>query len=142
MAGCVVDASVVAKWFLVEDFSEEARQLRDDYASDLMEVQAPCLLPFEVLNALRFAKVFTPEELGQVAETLDRFSIPLHPLEGSLSICTVELATSAKISVYDASYAAVGEKLDIPLCTADDRLLEAISGTVEAFHIGEYSAPE
>ena len=142
MARGVIDASVVAKWFLEEEFSEEARQLRDDHSADLIEVQAPCLLPFEVLNALRYAKVFTPEELGQVAETLDRFSISLHPLEGSLSLCTVKLSTSAEISVYDASYAALAQELDIPLYTADDRLLKAVSGAVEALHIGEYGTPE
>ncbi len=46
MVLCVVDASVVAKWFLDEEFSSEARRLRDDYAAELVELEAPCLLPY------------------------------------------------------------------------------------------------
>lgn len=84
---------------------------------------------------------FLPE-LGQVAETLNRFSISLHPLEGSLSLCTVELSASAEISVYGASYAIPAQELDIPLYTADDELLKAVSGAVEALHTGEYGTPE
>ena len=63
MARCVVDASVVAKWFLEEEFSDDARRLRDDYSSDLIEVEAPATLPFEVLNAFRDAGVFSVDEL-------------------------------------------------------------------------------
>ncbi|MFQ5910046.1 MAG: type II toxin-antitoxin system VapC family toxin [Thermoplasmata archaeon] len=95
---------MVGKWFLEEEFPEEARQLRDDFAADMVEVDAPCLLPFEVLNAVRFANVFTPKDLGQIAETLDRFSLSLHPLEGTLSSSTVELATSEGLSVSSLAF--------------------------------------
>ena len=44
--------------------------------------------------------------------------------------------------MYAASYAALPQELDIPLYTADDELLKAISGGVEALHIGEYGTPE
>lgn len=137
MAQCVVDASVVAKWFLEEEFSEEARQLHDDYAADLVEVIAPSLLPCEVLNALRFTMVFSSDELEEIAKVLDRFSFTLHPLESTLSRLTVGLASSAEISVYDASYAAA-QHLNVPLFSADDRLLKAVSRYTKAFHVDEY----
>jgi len=41
MVRYVADASIVAKWFLEEEFSSDARRLRDDYASDLVELDAP-----------------------------------------------------------------------------------------------------
>ncbi|MBU2559444.1 type II toxin-antitoxin system VapC family toxin, partial [archaeon] len=50
----VVDASVVAKWFLEEVHSEMAEAIRKDYADGLLDLAAPSLLPYEVLNALRY----------------------------------------------------------------------------------------
>ena len=43
----VVDASVVVKWFVGEEYSREARLLRDAYASGLIDVAAPSLPPDE-----------------------------------------------------------------------------------------------
>jgi len=54
MALAVADASVVAKWFLEEADSEPARRLRDDFLEGIVRLRAPSILPFEVLNALRF----------------------------------------------------------------------------------------
>ncbi|MFQ5838338.1 MAG: type II toxin-antitoxin system VapC family toxin [Thermoplasmata archaeon] len=142
MALCVVDASVVAKWFLEEEFSTEARRLRDDYAADLIDVAAPCLLPYEVLNAPRFANVFSTEELRRIAEALDRFAIPLHLLEGALSEATLDIATSRGLTVYDASYAALARHLASPLYSADDELIRAIRDVAEVRHIIDYSTPE
>lgn len=142
MGPCVVDASVVAKWFLEEDSSADAQRLRNDYAANLVEVEAPSLLPYEVLNALRFADVFSPEEIQRIAEALDQFAIRLHALEGSLSRSTLEIATSADLTVYDASYAALAKILEATLYTADEELLRGAQGVVGAMHIGDYRTPE
>ena len=135
---CVIDASVAAKWFLEEEFSTQARQIRDDYAADLAEVYAPSLLPYEVLNALRFSKVFSLKELKQIAEILDGFSLSLCSFEGPLSLRAIEIADSADLSVYDASYCALAKELGFPLYTADEKLLEAMPKDVDAAHVGEY----
>jgi len=47
----VVDTSVVVKWFIVKDYSKEARLLRDAYAMGVLDLAAPSILPYEVLNA-------------------------------------------------------------------------------------------
>lgn len=49
-AGPVVDASVAMKWVVLEEFTNEARQLLHDYAQGTLF--APPLLPSEVTNAL------------------------------------------------------------------------------------------
>ena len=54
----VVDASVVVKWFIEEEFSREARLLRDAYADGLVDIVTPSLLPYEVLNALKYSGAF------------------------------------------------------------------------------------
>ncbi len=49
----VADASVVAKWFLNEEFSEEATLLRDSFVKDELTISVPSLLNYEILNVLR-----------------------------------------------------------------------------------------
>ncbi len=50
----VVDASVVVKWLVEEEGSERALRLRDRYIDGKIEIIAPELITFEVLNALRY----------------------------------------------------------------------------------------
>ena len=142
MVRCVADASIVAKWFLEEEFSRDARRLRDDYASDLVELEVPSLLPFEVLNAVRYAGVFSPDELRRVAEALDAFAIPTHPLEGPLAMAAVDIASSMDLTVYDASYFALARELGVTLYTADRVLLTATKRLGGAAHIETYRTPE
>jgi len=59
----VVDASVVAKWYLEEEYTEKALKLRDMHVNGEIELTAPELLLFEVLNAIRYSGVFPVGEL-------------------------------------------------------------------------------
>jgi len=53
----VIDASVVLKWYLVdEEYSEKALGLLDQYVSDELDILAPSLLEYEVINGLIIAK--------------------------------------------------------------------------------------
>ncbi len=142
MALCVPDASVVAKWFLEEEFSKDARRLRDDYTSDSVELEAPSLLPFEVLNAIRCAGVFSAQELRRVAEALDAFAIPADPLEGPLALATLELASAAGLTVYDSSYVALAREVGGVLYTADRALIAATKRLGMVAHIESYETPQ
>jgi len=142
MVLCVADASIVVKWFLEEEFSRDARRLRDDYVSDLVELEAPALLPFEVLNAVRYAGVFSNDELRRVAEALDAFAVPTRPLEGPLAVAAVDIASSTDLTVYDASYVALAHELGATLYTADQALLRATKRLGGPAHIETYRTPE
>ncbi len=122
----VIDASVVVKWFVEEEYSREARLLRDAYASGILDLAAPSLLPYEVLNALKYSGAFGEDELKEIAEILGEFQLSLHDLSGELANKTVELAMRKGITIYDASYAALAESLDTIAYTADERLLRKV----------------
>lgn len=141
MARCVADASVVAKWFLEEEHSDAALRLRDDHAADLIQVEAPSLMPYEVLNAVRYAG-FSLEELKELAVGLESLAIPLHPVRGQVANATLEVAHSADITVYDATYAGLALVLHVPMYSADSRLLQALTGVVEGVHIRDYRTLE
>ncbi len=124
----VVDASVVVKWFVEEEHPREARLLRDAYASGVIDLACPSLLPYEVLNALKYSGAFGEEELKEVAETLDDFQLTLYDLSGELAKKSVELAMRKGITIYDASYAALAELLEVDAYTADEELLRKAKG--------------
>lgn len=81
----MVDAGVVVKCFIEEEFSEDAGRIRDDYASDMANLEAHSLMPFDVLNAIRFSGLFSSSELRRVAEALDALAVPASPLAGSVA---------------------------------------------------------
>ena len=135
----VVDASVVVKWFLEERDSDAARRLRDDYAADDVDLDAPAVLPFEVLNGVRFGAGFRAGELARVVEMLGRFGIPLHHLEGPFAEVVADLADSSRMTVYDASYVGLAKLLELPLYTADEAMLRAAPDDVRVFHVRDYA---
>lgn len=59
----VVDASIIAKWFLNEKNSPSALRVRDDFATKRISLSAPALLFYEVTNALRFSGTFNESHL-------------------------------------------------------------------------------
>ncbi len=67
MERIVADASVIVKWFVDEVHSEKARELRDEYINGSVEILAPELMPYEVLNALKYTGLFNLNELVMVA---------------------------------------------------------------------------
>jgi len=143
MAGAqvVVDASVVVKWFVEEERSREARLLRDAYVNGLVDLAAPELLPFEVLNALKYSGAFGEDELKEVARTLDDFQITLHSLRGELAWRTVELSMRKGLTIYDASYVALAESLGSMLYTADDRLVRRIGELSLVRDVADFKVP-
>ena len=121
----IVDASVVVKWFVLEDGHEQARSLllADEplLAADLLAV--------EVANAL-WAKV-RRQELGQaqavraIAAVGEGGEPHLRPSAPLLS-AAFELATVLEHPVYDCLYIALARSMDDRLWTADGTLARAV----------------
>ncbi len=131
----VVDASVVVKWFVEEEYSKEARLLRKAYEDGVIDIAAPDILPYEVLNALKYSGAFGEDELKEVAGILDDFQFTLYRLEGEHAAKTVEIAMRKGVTVYDAAYIALAMLLDSSLFTADKRLLRKTSDLNVVKHI-------
>ena len=126
----VVDASVVVKWFLAEEDSEKALKLRDDHVSHKVILSAPTLMIYEVLNALKYSKVYSGEELSLIAKSLNGYGFKLYQLEGNLKERTIKTAAKHDLTIYDASYIALAEHLNTKLYTADNELAEKVPENV------------
>lgn len=135
----VVDANVVAKWFVPERLSEEALRLLDEKH----ELASPDLLWPELGNVLwkkTRAGQLTGQEVAGIVRALDQFPVTLFPsrllLEGAL-----EIALGTGRSVYDSVYVALAVALGCPLVTADERLVSAFAGGPLTSHVLWVGAP-
>ena len=123
----VVDASVVAKWYLPEKHHLKARQLRDRFLDGSVDLTAPSVLPYEVLNALQYSQQFDENQLSLAAETLPRYGIELVPFSQVEKL--VSTAYSIENTIFDASYVALAAARAATLYTADQKLIAGTAGT-------------
>ena len=139
MSEIVVDTSVVVKWYIPERHHEQARALRDAYLDGKFDLVAPALMPFEAVNALKYSGHYEGERLEEASESLPEYGIDLVPINKTSPVA--EIANTLDITVYDASYIALAQKLDTKVYTADGNLLDGLEGDYSelADHIRTYS---
>lgn len=94
----VLDASVVLKWFVDEEDSDKAIQLREKYYVGEREIVVPDLLLFEVANALRYNPSFTAEEIKEAVRTLFDIGIEIITPTYSLLAKAIESAESLDVT--------------------------------------------
>lgn len=121
----VIDASLALKWVLPEPDSAKALLLRDDHRNAIHELIAPDILLLEVANALTKAerrKIINPPEASQKFLDVAQTKVNLLPHIAVLARA-LELASNARIAIYDCVYVALAEKENCDLVTADAKLI-------------------
>src|SRR2546428_7033902 len=124
MALAVVDASVVAKWFLQGEEPLTGRRVREDFLEGSLRLRVPSLLPFEVLSALKYNPNFPSRGLLAASRALDAAGLLTVPLFGEYAERTVAIASRFDLTIYDAAYVALADIADCTLFTAHERLLD------------------
>lgn len=127
----ILDSSVIAKWFFPsEEDGEIALKLRDLFLSKDISISAPTLIYYEINNLIRSAikslrinkKLAQEAYLGFLELNLITYS------SKELMELALEKAISLDISSYDASYLTLAEYLQVPLITADQKLIDKAKG--------------
>jgi predicted nucleic acid-binding protein len=126
----VVDANVLVKVFLPEQDSEVARRLIQHAVSTPGSCSAPDLIYPECGNILWKKErqgLLTAERMREITREIVAIPIAIWPGRQLLESAAI-LALSYGITAYDASYLALSRLLNIPLVSADERLLRQAGG--------------
>lgn len=123
----VVDSSVALSWC----FEDERTPATTDLLTQITEVGAvaPALWPLEVLNALIMAerrKRLDATQRQRLAGFLHDLPITLdHETAAQAWSITSHLAEQFRLTVYDAAYLELAQRLTLPLATLDLKLRAA-----------------
>ena len=126
----VLDSSVAFKWVVVESLTDKARLLRDDFCNGLIDLWSPDIFAIELAHGLtkaeRLGRVTAPQggllwtDVMQTAPLLAA-TIPLIPR-------AYDIASNARIGIYDCVYVALAEREKCELISADDTLVRNLQG--------------
>ncbi len=123
----VIDASVVLRGFFPdEEGHEEAQAIIRAYAQEEIELLAPTLLPYEVINgilqAIRRDRI-SLEKGQEILAAFQGLGIPTIEVPWQRAL---ELARTYERSAYDGAYLALAEETGSELVTGDRRLYNAV----------------
>ena len=129
MKSAVLDASVILKWYLIDEtYGQKALALLHKFITKDLSILSPSLLEYEVINGLTIAQKrgrIKEEKILAAIEGFFDLQIDLRDLshfyQKSLYYCKVY-----NQSLYDASYLALAETEGIPLVTADETLFNTV----------------
>lgn len=129
----VVDASVGIKLFVKEEFSDKVQGLFAHLADEMpAELHVPDLFYIECANILlKYARRFKRPIEDSLADLANLNDLALQSTPTTeLMEDALTLAYERKLTAYDAFYAVLAGRLDIPLITADDLLAKTIEWAV------------
>lgn len=126
----VLDASVVAKWFVGHEEADRDRALalREIHITGHSSLFVPEFALLEILNAIRFGPKAKEEDGAVALELLRDLNLKIEPANFDLLRKANAIAWAYKIAIYDAVYVALAEQLGHPLITADDAMVKKLKG--------------
>src|SRR5687768_13647261 len=130
---CIVDASVGIKLFVEEEFSNKVQNLFAHLADETpAELHVPDLFYIECANILlKYTRRYKRPLEDSQADLADLSKLALKSTSTEdLMEDTLTLAYDKKLTAYDACYAILAQKLELPLLTADEPLAKAIEWSI------------
>lgn len=126
----VVDSSVALKWFEPQGALHvaAAQALLGDHEAGLIMLTAPTHLLLEIMNAL-WSHRATAGQIKRAAELMRKLRVDFVEPDAVLLARAAEMAVEHRITVNDALFAALAERLKCELVTADRELI--VSGACQ-----------
>ncbi len=138
----VVDSNILVKWFIPEDYHEEAKALLEDHLYGRVEVVIPRYAVLEFANVLRKYRIRGIIGEREMREAFDLLveSAPMMMEENEeLVRKALNYSLERSLTVYDAYYVVLARELEAILYTADDRVVRQLAGKEPSVkHIREY----
>lgn len=127
MNNYIVDASVVAKWYLPEEHTDSATKL----LNELSILHIPDLFYSEIANVLWkrvLRSELDSEKALEILSAIEVFPFKIHK-SNTYMIAAFEIAYHTKCTVYDSLYLAVAVSNDCQMVTADKRFHDTIQNS-------------
>jgi predicted nucleic acid-binding protein len=121
-----LDANVILKWFLKEEDSNKALKLKSEIIEGELLVILPDLILYEISNALRYKKGYTPELVGEAIDALLDLDLDIVVPTKDLIRESAIISYERNISIYDAVYVALAKETAYELITADKILYDKL----------------
>lgn len=133
----VVDASVAAKWFNIEELSDKAANVKDAHVKGDIDLAAPIHLLYEVGNSIWRNKQLSDNDACDAISSIMRLGIQLIEPTVQRAQRAMQIARQVETSFYDAVYLQVAEEMKIPLLTADQKQITAGRSVATMLDLGE-----
>lgn len=130
---CVLDASVGIKLFVEEEFSDKVQRLFAKLAEDPQtEIHVPDLFYIECANILlKYTRRYKRPLKDSMADLQDLHGLALRSTStAELIEEALSLANENELTAYDACYAVLAQRRELPLITADAPLAKAIDWAI------------
>jgi len=123
----VSDASVVAKWFIEEENTEKAIEMRDKFVRGEIEVLVPSLLIYEIGNVFLKHPAKNSKDVENDFKAL--FDIGMEIVEINKPEILKDIHKNVKYFgiIYDAVYVTLALKERCKLITADKKLKRKVN---------------
>lgn len=124
----VVDASVVYKWFNIEEEKvDQALQILESHLKKQKKVVVPDIILYELANVWSTKTALTAEEAIINLRQLKEHALDIVPVDFILLEEAIKICKKYQISVYDAYYIMLAKKNKCQFITADLKLVSQVS---------------
>ncbi|NJL19709.1 MAG: type II toxin-antitoxin system VapC family toxin [Leptolyngbyaceae cyanobacterium SM1_3_5] len=128
---CVLDTNICIKLFIADPLTPKVNQLFDHLSDRSAEFFVPDLLFIECTNTLLKyvrANLYTAEQVQADLTDLQALRFQVTSTR-SLMIEAVQIGVDYGITAYDACYVALSQRVNAPLLTLDERLVNSLASS-------------
>jgi predicted nucleic acid-binding protein len=123
----VLDSSVALKWIFADEVgAEHAQRVRNEHISGKSEIAVPSLFFYEIANVLSTKVKLSEIEALEAFELISAFEFNIYEINNSEYLDAITFSMKHKVSVYDASYHVLADRLGCSFLTADRKFWEKV----------------
>jgi predicted nucleic acid-binding protein len=134
----VVDTSVFLRWYVSQFGFEHAREVRQDFLTDAVELETVDSTRFELGHVLRTKGLLgghlSAAQYRAAVRSIDDLGITIHSTDADALERAGEFATQCTLRFFDAVLVDRALQRGMPLLTSDRKLANAV-GTVAPIEI-------
>ena len=118
----VIDASVILKWFIQENDSNKAAEIKKAHTIGASYIAIPDLALYEIGNVLRYKPEFSSHEVTICLTEIYDLNIDIISPNVEMLASVSEISRRYDITFYDAVYIVLAQELGLDFVSADSRL--------------------